>query len=53
MKINWIQLENARSLAQRIAVERHRIEIIWDLVSKPLQFPQRLRREDREIPKAA
>jgi hypothetical protein len=31
---------------------RH-LESIWDLVSKPLKFPSRRRRSDREVPKAA
>jgi hypothetical protein len=29
------------------------MEFIWDLVSKPLKFPGRRRRSDREVPKAA
>jgi hypothetical protein len=32
---------------------RQRMEIVWDLVSKPLKFPARRRRGDREVPKAA
>lgn len=35
------------------AIERRRMEEIWELVSKPLKFPDRRRREDRELPKAA
>lgn len=32
---------------------RERIQLVWDLVSKPLKFPSRRRRGDREVPKAA
>lgn len=32
---------------------RRGMDILWDLVSKPLKFPARRRRQDREIPKAA
>lgn len=32
---------------------RRHIESVWELVSKPLKFPSRRRRQDREIPKAA
>ena len=32
---------------------RTRMDVIWDLVSKPLKFPARRRRSDREVPKAA
>lgn len=32
---------------------RKRMELVWELVSKPLKFPSRRRRSDREVPKAA
>jgi hypothetical protein len=34
---------------------RRRMDLIWEVVSKPVKFPAppRRRREDREIPKAA
>ena len=32
---------------------RNRIELIWELVSKPVKFPARRRRSDRQVPKAA
>lgn len=34
-------------------IHRAHIEALWELVSKPIKFPNRRRREDREIPKAA
>ncbi len=32
---------------------RRRMELLFELVSKPLKFPARRRRQDREVPKAA
>ena len=32
---------------------RRRMELLFELVSKPMKFPARRRRQDREIPKAA
>lgn len=29
------------------------LNALWELVSKPIKFPDRRRREDRQIPKAA
>lgn len=34
------------------ADQRRRMEALWELV-KPIKFPNRRRREDREVPKAA
>jgi hypothetical protein len=35
---------------ERYIGERQYIELIWEKVSKPLKFPDRRRREDRQIP---
>ena len=53
MRIDWDRLESALSLPERIALQRQHIEAVWNLVSKPLKFPSRRRRQDREIPRAA
>lgn len=53
MRIDWKRFEMALTLPERIAIQRHHIETVWELVSKPLKFPARRRRQDREIPKAA
>jgi hypothetical protein len=53
MRIDWDRFELALTLPERIMVERHHIQAVWELVSKPLKFPARRRRSDREIPKAA
>lgn len=47
-EINWDALSN-------FAAIRLQIEQVWNVASKPIKFPspQRRRREDREIPKAA
>lgn len=55
MRIDWKRFEMALTLPERIAIQRHHIEALWELVSKPLKFPAppRRRRGDREWPKAA
>lgn len=35
------------------ADQRRHIEMLWNLVSQPVKFPNRRRREDRELPKKA
>lgn len=45
----WEEFEQYR----RIAPCSNYLEALWELVSKPIKFPNRRRREDREIPKAA
>lgn len=53
MKINWLNLEASLGPTERaIAIERQHIELLWELVSKPIKFPNR-RREDRELPTRA
>jgi hypothetical protein len=43
MKLDFAALD-------KYLIERSRIEALWELVSKPIKFPNRRRREDREIP---
>ena len=45
-------LEEAKRF-ELYARERRYMEALWHLVSKPLKFPDRRRRQDREIPRAA
>jgi hypothetical protein len=46
LKVNFEALE-------RYLTQRAHIAALFDVVSKPLKFPPRRRRQDREIPKAA
>jgi len=48
-----IRARHERSKFELYIAQRRHTEALWELVSKPLKFPARRRRSDREIPKAA
>lgn len=52
-RLDWNQLQAALEERESIVRQRIWIQRIWKICSKPVKFPARRRRSDRQIPKAA
>jgi hypothetical protein len=51
-KRHTVSLQRWRREYAYLELRRH-MEMLWDIVSKPVKIPARRRRADRELPKAA